>query len=147
MAILATVLVVLLQNHSMSIRLSQRARLTSIAANLARDLVTEIEVQGFPEVGSDAGDFSDLFPGLYAGFTWEKEVNESIFADFIREVVVRVTYIENGVPQTVEIMTMMSAMDADEQQLATDTYGTGDLSPAESALVGQYGRSGGGGEQ
>ena len=45
MAILATVLVVLLQNHGMSIRMSQRARDASVAANLARDLMTEAELE------------------------------------------------------------------------------------------------------
>ncbi|MBZ0273490.1 prepilin-type N-terminal cleavage/methylation domain-containing protein [bacterium] len=125
MAILATSLVVLLQNHSMSIRMSERARQTSIAANLARDLLTEVEIEGFPAVGAESGDFSARYPGLYPNFTWEREVTESFFVDFIRDVVVRVTYLEDGVPRTVEMIEMIAAKTLEEQEEGGINTGSG----------------------
>ncbi len=142
MAILATVLVVLLENHGMSIRISLRARQASVAANLARDLMTEIELDGFPDVGSEAGDFNESYPGLYPGYTWEREVNESVFADYIREVTVRVHYPVDGNQRGIELLNLIGAKDIEEQELAG--LGGGELSgksPGERALMGAMGRS------
>ena len=149
MAILATVLVVLLENHGMSIRMSLRARQASIAANLARDLMTEIELEGFPEVGSENGNFTDRYPGLYPGYTWEREVNESVFADYIREVTVRVHYPVDGAMAGIELLNLIGAKDIEEQEMA-GYGGSGELSGAtagERALMSAMGRTGGGDEK
>jgi general secretion pathway protein I len=141
MAILATVLVVLLENHSMSIRMSQRARQNSLASNLARDLLTEVEIEGFPEINTEAGDFSQKYPGLFTGFSWERSISESAFVDFIREVVVRVTYMEGDIPHTVELIEMIGAKTTDEQAQGGVSSGENQFSPAEQALMGSMGRS------
>ena len=149
MAILATVLVVLLQNHGMSIRVSLRARQASIAANLARDLMTEIELEGFPTVGSETGNFMDRYPGLYPGYTWEREVNESVFADYIREVTVRVNYPVDRSTAGIELLNLIGAKDIEEQEMAG--LGGGEMSgksPGEQALMSSMGRmSEGGGDK
>ncbi|MCC6158006.1 MAG: prepilin-type N-terminal cleavage/methylation domain-containing protein [Deltaproteobacteria bacterium] len=139
MAILSMVLVVLLQNHGMSIRLSERARKSSIAANLARDLMTEVELEGFPEIGVEEGDFTQTYPGLYPGFVWQREVNESIFLDYIREVTVRVSYMDGDEPRVFELMDIIAAKTSEDQDLASATAGSGGASPFENALMGQYG--------
>lgn len=139
MAILSMVLVILLQNHGMSIRLSDRARKSSVAANLARDLMTDVEIEGFPELGSEEGDFSELYPGLYPGFTWQRQVNESIFADYIREVTVTVTYYDGEEPRVFELLNIVTARNTDEQEFAATGGGSGEGSPFEQALIGQYG--------
>ncbi len=139
MAILSMVLVILLQNHGMSIRLSERARKSSIAANLARDLMTEVEIEGFPEIGVEEGDFTQTYPGLYPGFTWQREVNESVFLDYIREVTVRVSYMDGDIPRVFELIDIIAARTAEEQDEASATSGTGGASPFENALMGQYG--------
>ncbi|MCB1154325.1 prepilin-type N-terminal cleavage/methylation domain-containing protein [bacterium] len=129
MAILATVLVVLLENHSTSIRMSERARKLSIAANLARDLMTEVEMQGFPELGSETGDFEEKYPGQFPDFTWERNVNISIFADFIREVEVKVTYLEDGRPRSIELLNFIGARDVKEQERAEEEVPDEDAEP------------------
>jgi len=99
MAILATIMVALLQNHAFSITLSERARNQTIAAQLARLKMTDIEMLGYPPMEDDEGDFGDLFPG----FTWRIEVDDSFFPD-TREVHLIILWQEGPYPQEMDVM-------------------------------------------
>lgn len=127
MAILATVMVVLLENHGSSLRMSERSRQVSLAINLAKDLMTETEIQGWPELGNETGDFEETYPGLYPGFFWERVVDENVFWTYIREVTVRVFWRDGPKTHDVEIIQFISAMDVEQQALAEEeTTGGGD---------------------
>lgn len=126
MAILATTMVVLLENHGSSLRLSERSRNVSIAINLAKDLMTDLEIKGWPELGSEQGNFEETYPGLYPNFRWERVVEENAFWSYIRECTVRVFWVEGPSEQKVEILQFIAAMDAEEQQIAKDESSGGD---------------------
>ncbi len=118
MAILATSMVVLLENHASSIRLSQRSRQVSVAINLAKDLMTELELEGFPEIGANNGNFEEEYPGLYPDYRWEREVQENNFWDYVRECYVRVFWQENGQDQMVQLTEYVAAMDEEQRGIA-----------------------------
>ena len=137
MAILATSMVVLLENHGSSIRLSMRSRQVSIAINLAKDLMTELETEGFPELGEAAGDFEDIYPGLYVDYRWEREVAESNFWTYVRECYIRVYYRDGLNEQVVELTQYISAMDSEQQELAEEeSSGDDDTSGAVDDVMG-----------
>jgi len=126
MAILATAMVVLLENHGSSVRLSQRSRQVSIAINLAKDLMTDIELEGFPEIGDTSGNFEEEFPGLYPDYRWEREIVENNFWDYVRECYVRVYWQDGGYEQKIELTEYITAMDEEQRGYAEETAGTDD---------------------
>lgn len=63
--ILAFALVSLLGAVNRNIILTTNARNTEIAANLANEMLTRIEIEGIPEVREDKGEFED-----HPGFEW-----------------------------------------------------------------------------
>jgi len=142
MAILATALVVLLENHGMSLRLSDRSRKVSIAINLAKDLMTDLETEGWPELGVLQGSFDDLYPGLYPDFRWEREVVENNFWDYVRECYIRVYWKDGEAEQKIELTQMISAMDTEQQNLAKEESGDDDTSTGLSGASGTSGSSG-----
>lgn len=75
MTILATSLVVLLQNVSTSIWLSNISRDMTVAAMIAQDKMTELELEDTYSFGTSDGDFEDKYPG----FWWSVSVSESMF--------------------------------------------------------------------
>jgi type II secretion system protein I len=146
MAILATVFVVLLENHGSSLRLSERSRNVTVAINLAKDMMTDLELQGWPELGGDGGNFEEMYPGLYPTFRWEREVNENAFWTYIRECTVRVYWRDGPVEQKVEILQYLAALDQEQQQMAEEESGGGDDDTAGGAGgAGGTGGSGGSG--
>jgi hypothetical protein len=73
--VLAVSLTVLLENHSYSIRLSGIARNITIASQLARSKMVDLELAAETDdlrLGSDDGDFGEDF----ANFRWSSEVEE-----------------------------------------------------------------------
>lgn len=63
--ILAFALVTLLGAVNRNIILTSNARNREIAANLANEIITRIEIEGLPEVRQDSGEFEK-----YPGFKW-----------------------------------------------------------------------------
>ncbi len=118
MAILATVIVVLLENHGASLQMSERSRRVSIAINLAKSVMNDLELQGFPDITSDQGDFSDTYPGLYPEYRWERDVQENVFWNYVRECRVRVFWPDGPTEQMVEIMQYLAATTKEMQQAA-----------------------------
>jgi len=125
-AILATVLVVLLENHGSSMRLSQRSRQVSVAINLAKDVMTEIEIQSWPELGAETGNFEEMYPGLYPDYWWESVVEENAWWTYVREVTVRVLWRNGLQTHNVEIIQFVAAMDVEQQNLAEEESSGGD---------------------
>ena len=136
MAILSTALIILLQAHAGAIRISDTTRKATIAASLARDLMTEFELQGYPSPGNDSGDFEEWYPELYPNYRWEIEVMESIFWSTVREVYVKVIWDEAGQERSVELAQFIAALDEEQQDLAEQESSNTDFSP--EALMGAY---------
>ena len=67
-AIAGMAIVMLLQAHGGSMGLYEECREMVIAQHLARELITEIEVSGYPGEVDEKGDVSEKYPG----FTWRR---------------------------------------------------------------------------
>ncbi|MGH7884312.1 MAG: type IV pilus modification PilV family protein [Thermodesulfobacteriota bacterium] len=63
--ILAFALVSLLGAVNRNIILTTNSRNTELAANLANEMMTKIEIEGIPDVRQDSGEFED-----HPGFKW-----------------------------------------------------------------------------
>jgi general secretion pathway protein I len=136
MAILATAFVILLEAHSASVRLSDNSRRLTVASALARDVMTEFEMNGYPEIGMQQGNFEEWYPMMYPEYTWEIEVIESMFWGNVREVYAKVIWMEGDQPRSVEIANFVAAMNEEEQDIAASTGsgGVGDM----STMMGAY---------
>jgi len=87
LAVVAIALVALLGLHNRNIALVARDQERTYATLLARQQIAVMElVEGFPELGTDSGEFDD-FPD----YKWEREVQETDFPD-LREVHLRITW-------------------------------------------------------
>lgn len=92
MAVLAIALLALLSLHHQSLQTVIHGQDVTRAAMLAQAVMTQAELERFPNLGVTKGDFSKLFPKEYPSFRWERVVTASgIFPD-VRKVVVTVLY-------------------------------------------------------
>lgn len=66
-AVLAIGLTALLGSHSQSVSLAAEAKFYTTAAFLAQQKMAELELAGFQDLDSEAGDFGEDFPG----YRWE----------------------------------------------------------------------------
>ncbi|MDF1553695.1 MAG: prepilin-type N-terminal cleavage/methylation domain-containing protein [Deferrisomatales bacterium] len=99
LAILGSSFVVLLTAHSSAARQQSSARRLMVATLLAREVLTETEVEGFPELGGDTGEFGAEFPG----YTWQRDVLTTPF-DLAREVHVQVSWPDRGRAETLDLV-------------------------------------------
>jgi general secretion pathway protein I len=107
LAILATSLVVLLQDVGSSIRLSEISRDLAVAAMIARDKMTETEIEGKYVIGEKDGDFEDRYPG----FAWHQSIAEAMFPGILQ---VDLTVLW-GDPTAPEHLTVTSFVQATEE--------------------------------
>jgi general secretion pathway protein I len=91
-AILGIALLGLLGLHHQSLQSVIRAQDTTRAAMLAQAVMTEAELERFPELGATRGDFQASFPGQYRDFRWERMVESSGTFPDVREVKIVVFY-------------------------------------------------------
>lgn len=91
-AILGIALLGLLGLHHQSLQSVIRAQDITRAAMLAQAVMTEAELERFPEVGATRGDFQASFPGQYRDFRWERVVESSGTFPDVREVKIVVFY-------------------------------------------------------
>jgi general secretion pathway protein I len=89
-AVLGLALVSLLGLHVRNLALVERDQRITEATLLARGLMTEAEVEPFPDVGLTSGDFEERYPGRFPGLRWEREVAPTPVPD-VHEVRVRVS--------------------------------------------------------
>jgi general secretion pathway protein I len=91
-AVLGIALLALLSLQHQDLQSVIGAQELTRTAMLAQTLMTQAEMERFPELGTTRGDFSRLYPGQYPNFRWVRIVEASgIFAD-VRKVEVRVSF-------------------------------------------------------
>ena len=91
LSILSIALVVLLGLRNQGITLAARSRYIIEATLLARQKVTEVSAEGFPELGEKKGDFGTDFPQ----YTWRQDVVQTPF-NVVREILLEVVWKENN---------------------------------------------------
>jgi len=90
--ILGLALVGLLGLQHQSIQSVIHAQQETRASMLAQAVMTQAELERFPDLGYSSGDFNSSFPGEFPDFQWERDVAASgIFPD-VRKVKVVVHY-------------------------------------------------------
>ncbi len=92
LGILGIALVALLGLHHQNLQSIIRARDMSRAAMLAQAVMTQAELERFPDLGVTSGDFGQLYPRLYPNFRWRRSVEASEMFPDIRKVEVTVSY-------------------------------------------------------
>ena len=91
-AILGTALAGLLGLHHQSMQSVIRAQDFTRASMLAQAVLTEAELERFPDLGHTSGDFQASFPGQFRDFRWERIVQASGTFPDVREVKILVRY-------------------------------------------------------
>jgi type II secretion system protein I len=91
-AFVGIAMLALLALHHQNLRSVERARDLTKAAMLAQGIMSEAEVQRFPELGTTSGDFSKMSGGQYRDFRWQRVVKQSAISPDIRRVEVRISY-------------------------------------------------------
>ena len=92
MAVLGIALLALLTLHHQSLESVIHSRDISRAGMLCQTIMTQAELEQFPQLGVTKGNFERYFPGQYLKFRWERDVLVSgVFPD-VRKVRVVVLY-------------------------------------------------------
>jgi type II secretion system protein I len=91
-AFIGIALTALLALHHSDLQAVIKARDLTRAAMLAQALMSEAELQRFPEPGHSHGDFSRYYPGEYRNFLWQREVVPSPMFPDIERVRISVLY-------------------------------------------------------
>jgi hypothetical protein len=91
-AILGIALLGLLGLHHQSLQSVIRAQQTTRASMLAQAVMTEAELERFPDLGRTTGDFEASFPGEFGDFRWERLVSASAEFPDIRKVRILIHY-------------------------------------------------------
>jgi prepilin-type N-terminal cleavage/methylation domain-containing protein len=73
LAIFAASFGVLLAGHTAASRQEAHARRLFTASTLLRNVLTETELEGYPDVGEEKGDFGENFPG----YGWSRKISEA----------------------------------------------------------------------
>jgi type II secretion system protein I len=91
-AILGIALMGLLSLQHQSMQSVIRAQQSTRASMLAQAVMTEAELERWPDLGRTSGDFESSFPGEFPDFRWEREVAESGTFPDVRVVKVLIRY-------------------------------------------------------
>jgi type II secretion system protein I len=91
-AILGIALLGLLGLQHQSIQSVVRAQQTTRASMLAQAVMTEAELERFPDLGVTSGDFESSFPGQFRDFRWARNVEASGMFPDVRKVEVMFRY-------------------------------------------------------
>ena len=91
-AILGIALMGLLGLQHQSIQSIIHAQQSTRASMLAQAVMTEAELERYPDLGRSNGDFESSFPGEFPDFRWEREVAESGTFPDVRVVKVLIRY-------------------------------------------------------
>jgi general secretion pathway protein I len=121
MAILGIALLGLLGLHHQSIQSVIRAQQATRASMLAQAVMTEAELERFPDLGLTRGDFEASFPGEFQDFRWERDVAASGMFPDVRKVRVLIQY-GPGLSQSFSLVEFVhSPVPLDPSQLQTGT--------------------------
>jgi type II secretion system protein I len=112
----ALVGVVTLENHD--IRALTISRRTTLAAMLARNMVAQVELAGFPEdLGEEEGDFQEQeeeegLKASYAGFRWKRSIEAVQFGgmtlDNARRVKITILWNEGNRERSLDVVTYIA---------------------------------------
>jgi type II secretion system protein I len=118
LVIISTVLVGLVRLENQDILALDRSRKMTIAAMLARNMMTQIELAGFPEdLGEDEGDFQEEetdeeLSASYGGFRWKKSVEAVQFGgmtfDNARRVKVTIMWKEGSREKELDVVVYLA---------------------------------------
>ncbi len=100
LAVVSISFVVLLGLRNRDIVLAEYSRHITVSTLLARQKITEVSVEGFPDLGSSDGGFGETYPE----FKWRQEVRQTPF-DVVRELELSVVWKE-GVREEVSRFTV-----------------------------------------
>jgi len=78
-AILGGAFVLLLAANSSAAKKEGSARKMFIASMLSREILTKTEIQGYPELGQDSGNFEEPFEE----FSWKQDVSTSPWPEIL----------------------------------------------------------------
>ena len=92
MAVLGIAMLALLTLHHQSLQSVIHSRDIARAGMLGQAVMTQAELEQWPQLGVTKGNFERLYPGKYQMFRWQRDVQESgVFRD-VRKVRVIVFY-------------------------------------------------------
>ena len=91
-AILGIALLGLLGLQHQSMQSVIRAQQSTRASMLAQAVMTEAELERYPDLGRTNGDFESSFPGEFPDFRWQREVDASGMFPDVRKVEVVIRY-------------------------------------------------------
>jgi type II secretion system protein I len=95
-AFIGIALIALLGLHHTDMQSVIRGQDLTRAAMLAQALMSQAELERFPEPGQKRGDFSQSYPGVFPNFRWQRVVDQSTLFPTVERVRVSVTYGPGG---------------------------------------------------
>ncbi|HXR26029.1 MAG TPA: hypothetical protein VN742_11750 [Candidatus Binataceae bacterium] len=95
-AFIGIALVALLGLHHTDMQSVIRGQDLTRAAMLAQALMSQAELERFPEPGQKRGDFSQSYPGMFPNFRWQRVVDQSTLFPTVERVRISVTYGPGG---------------------------------------------------
>lgn len=118
LVIISTALVGLVTLENQDLRAITSSRRTTLAAMLARNMMAQIEVAGFPEdLGEEEGDFQEQeedenLRASYAGFRWKKSIEAVQFGgrrlDNVRRVRITILWEEGKTGRQLDVVTYLA---------------------------------------
>jgi general secretion pathway protein I len=91
-AFIGIALIALLSLHHTDMVSVMRGRDLTRAAMLAQSLMSEAEMEGFPNAGTTSGNFETMYHGQYPNFRWRQQVDPSAAFPDVRRVRITVLY-------------------------------------------------------
>lgn len=92
LAVVAIALTALLGLHHQALISVIRGQELSQAALLAQEVMTQAELERYPDLGRKFGDFRAAHPRLYDGFKWQRVVEPSGAFPDVRKIKVRIVF-------------------------------------------------------
>jgi len=121
LVIIATVLVALVSLENRNIEALNRSRRMTVAAMLARNMMSQIELAGFPEdPGEETGDFQETDDSgelqmSHGGFRWKRLIERVRFGgmsfDNARKITITIMWNEGRAEKKLDVVTHMARRD------------------------------------
>ena len=95
-AFIGIALVALLALHHTDLQSVIRGQDLTTAAMLAQSLMSQAELERFPEPGQKRGNFDNIYPGQYPNYRWQRVVDQSPTFPTVERVRVSIIYGAGG---------------------------------------------------
>ena len=106
LAILSLGLPVLLQSFSNAANNQRNSQDKTTAMYLIKNRMAQIELEGYPDIGQESGDFGENSP-----YRWRSEVHDVVSDEFeegLRAVNVTITWLERGKDESTSMITYIA---------------------------------------